>query len=271
MSQIRQTGHKADLHDFEVSFWFDTERGIQLDWLMKNTPIKDELPVSCFTNATFTSQLQVDEMAPVFKEIKYDDAENQQFLATNNFVPVFSNLHQTPSVTSLSKRQNPERKDSNATTISTTSLGVKRPRYTIVPGEFPCLIQGCHSNSTDIGNWRDHQTRKHFPRQAWICWLKKFDDSPCEHGPVLRADNFTTHLVKEHGKMRGAELNRLVQEKATKIVNLFHDRCGFCKILLGSWEESMRHIGEHLSQGYNVGQWEHCCMSKHLVADHIKR
>lgn len=120
-----------------------------------------------------------------------------------------------------------------------------RKKYT-VQGIFECLFTGCHSKTTDISRWRDHQSRKHFLLQIWICWMNKSDGSLCQHRPVLRADNF---LIKEHNQARSPSLVELVQSKLQSVMNLFHDRCGFYKVFLNSWDESMKHIGAHLCCG----------------------
>ena len=136
---------------------------------------------------------------------------------------------------------------------------------------FPCL--SCTKQFKSITNWHDHQKKVHFSKEIYECWKSKIDGSPCLYGPVLRADNLRTHMIKEHKHHPGRELFVEVSKRARKIHNLYHEKCGFapCQMDLKDFETSMKHIAEHISNGFSASQWIHACRSKeHKLPPHSK-
>lgn len=263
--QLLLASSNLDLQEFEVSLWFASERCIQLDLMMSNVSVKEE-PALTYCSTTETHfQASCDGMKFGVEENKHSLLESfhQESMSMS---PSEMDVSSLASV--LGKRTNSTRPDLGHTMDAPIA---KHRKKRAVQGTFECLFTGCHSKTTDISRWRDHQSRKHFPRQIWICWMNRSDGSLCQHGPVLRADNFMTHLIKEHNQARSTPLLELVQSKSQSVTNLFHDRCGFCKVFLNSWDESMKHIGAHLCCGIDPSQWDHCCSSSHSLQKYVNK
>lgn len=150
----------------------------------------------------------------------------------------------------------------------------RAPRFSdkVAPDKsFPCL--SCPKQFRSMTKWRDHQKKVHFSKEIYECWKSKIDGSPCLYGPVLRADNLRTHIIKEHKHHPAQELLIEVSKRARKIHNLYHEKCGFapCQMDLRDFETSMKHIAEHISNGFTASQWIHACRSKeHKIPPHSK-
>ena len=270
VSEIEQISCETGLEDFEVSFWFETERSIQLECLTTCMSFQQDQWSPQFSHSSIYSRSSLAGTSLVSDNVKL----NHQNLLEPGLA---GNLHmdlaqwETPSLAAQSnKRRRPVHSSSNANSASIAPPPDKRLRRTKVQGSFPCLFESCESVVADVLKWRDHQLRSHFPKRVWICWLKKDDGNDCKHGPVTRSDNFVTHLVNEHHQSRGPELQQLVQSKGLNVRNLYHEKCGFCARKLKSWEDSMKHISEHLSGGSTAESWEHRCSSDHDLISHIE-
>ena len=109
----------------------------------------------------------------------------------------------------------------------------------------------CTKQSRTMADWREHQKKVHFSEKIYECWENKTDGSPCLYGPVLRADNLRTHLVKVHQHQRSEELITVVNNRARIVQNLYHEKCGFasCDMDLNDFDTSMKHIARHISSG----------------------
>jgi serine/threonine protein kinase len=270
ISRIEQIASETGLEDFEVSFWFETERSMQSECVTTYMSFQQDLWSPQFSHDSVYSRSSLTGTSPVSDNIKL----NHPFHPEPGLA---GNLHldlaqwEAPSLAAQSnKRRRPVHTSSNATSSSLSSPPDKRLRRNIVQGSYPCLFESCNSIAADVTRWKDHQLRLHFPKRVWICWLKKDDNSDCKHGPVTRADNFVTHLVNEHRQSRGPELQRLVQSKGLNVRDLYHEECGFCNERLKSWEESMNHISRHLSRGSAAESWEHRCSTDHDLLNHIE-
>lgn len=126
-------------------------------------------------------------------------------------------------------------------------------------GNFACPT--CFKRSKNAADWTSHQARSHFPRTIWICGGT--DGKPCKAPPLKRKDNFRKHLVTAHRfQMRSEELEAEVRKRAIAVTGLFHEKCGFCRKELSSWDSSMQHIWEHIERGDDTRQWIHACKSK---------
>ena len=270
ISKIAQIARETGLEDFEVGIWFETESAIQLEYLTTCMPFQQDLWSPQFSHGSVYSHSSLTGTSPVSENVKPNHPNHPE-------PGLAGNLHldlaqwETPTLAAQSnKRRRPVNTSSNATSASISSPPDKRLRRTKVQVSYPCLFEGCDSITTDVSKWKEHQLRSHFPRRVWICWLRKDDESDCKHGPVTRADNFATHLVNEHHQSRGSELQRLVQGRGLNVRDLYHEECGFCTEKLKSWEDSMRHIGGHLSGGSSAESWEHRCSTDHDIFSHVE-
>jgi hypothetical protein len=270
VSEIGRISCETGLEDFEISFWFETERAIQLECLTTCMSFQQDLWSPQFSPSSVYSRSSLTGTNPVSDNVKPGHLNHPEpGLAGNLHVDLAQ--WETPSLAAQSnKRRRPINTSSNATSASISSPPGKRLRRTKVQVSYPCLFESCDSIFADVYKWREHQMRSHFPRRVWICWLKKDDESDCKHGPVTRADNFVTHLVNEHHRSRGSELQRLVQGRGLSVRDLYHEECGFCTEKLKSWEESMRHISGHLSGGSAVESWEHRCSTDHDILSRVE-
>ena len=130
-------------------------------------------------------------------------------------------------------------------------------------GCFPC--QMCQKTSDNIKDWRDHQKRVHFPKTVFICGLKK-GGKLCAVSPFKRPDNAKQHLKDKHGLRSKEAIDAEFNKRQIEVNNLFHDRCGFCRKKLHTWQESMDHIADHIANDIgakSVPKWSHCCETDH--------
>jgi serine/threonine protein kinase len=270
ISEIEQISCETGLEDFEVSFWFETENSIQSECLTKNMPFQQDPWSPRFSHSSMDSRSSLTGTSLVSDNAKLNPPYYPKPGSAGNLQMDLAQW-ETPSLAARSnKRQRPVHSSSNVTLASIASPPNKRLRRIKVQGSFPCLFERCGSIAADAQGWREHQSRSHFPKRVWICWLKKDDESDCKHGPSTRIDNFVTHLVNEHHQSRGPELQKLVQSKGLNVRNLYHEECGFCARKFRSWEDSMKHIGDHLSGGSTAESWEHRCSSDHDLLSHIE-
>lgn len=251
-----QLSRETCVDAIDVLLWFEAERNVQLQCLW-NLPE----PVQGFSMAETLYQCSdqssgIYDLYSVPGRLAFDVSE-----AGENIVSDCVNLSQ----------------------ITTKSMHVpppilypgKRPRLSdkaALDRSFPCL--SCPKQFKSMTNWHDHQKKVHFSKEIYECWEDKIDGSPCLYGPVLRADNLRTHLIKEHQHQPGRELFAEVGKRARKIHNLYHEKCGFatCQMDLKDFETSMKHIAEHISSGYTAMQWIHACHSKeHKLPPHSKQ
>lgn len=267
ISEIQQISCEVGIEDFEVSIWFETEKYIQLECLTAFIPFQVEPWSSELSHSSTYSRSSIAGTTLVSDSVQLNQPEPG----------LAGNLHmdlaqwEIPSLAARSnRRRRPVNTSSSTTSSSMSSPPDKRLQRSKIRALFPCLFENCDSVAVDVLKWRDHQLRSHFPKRVWICWLKKDDGNDCKHGPVVRPDNFATHLVNEHHQSRGPELQRLVQSKGLNVRNLYHEECGFCARKLESWEDSMKHICEHLSGGSTAESWEHRCSSDHDLINHIE-
>ena len=140
-------------------------------------------------------------------------------------------------------------------------------------GPFPCLMAGCGSSFHNAKGWRDHQNRVHFPPNIFICGRNE-NGVQCKH-LIYRIENAKDHLKRKHAsrldsdQSRGAE----VAKRTKEVRNHYHDVCGFCKKKIGSREESMDHIVDHLKRMANNGnaaqRWIHQCSSDHKLKEGV--
>jgi serine/threonine protein kinase len=270
ISEIEQIGCEIGLEDFEVSFWFETEKSIQLECLTECMAFQQDPESPQFSHSSMYSRSSLTGTSLVSDNVKLNHQNHPEPGLAGNLHKDLAQWEAPSLAGRCNKRQRPVHTPSNATSASIVSPPDKRLRRTKVQGSFPCLFESCDSIAADVLKWRDHQLRTHFPKRVWICWLKKDDESECKHGPVTRSDNFVTHLINEHHQSRGPELQQLVQSKGLNVRNLYHEECGFCTRKLKSWEDSMKHISEHLSRGSTAESWEHCCSSDHDLVSHIE-
>lgn len=245
-SATAQYGRALGLHEYEVSCWFEKERANFLGWSTRQP----------------TSQ------------IAWEDSRITPWIvqAKSPLVIIKKTDFSVPSlVPSKNRRSHPppslEQDTNEGGTSAETLWPAKRSRSIHV--QTKCLFSKCDADFTSVASWRDHQLRVHFPKQAFICWMQRDDGTVCNHGPVLRADNFLNHLLKEHHLTRGPELDQLVQRNAINMDNLFHDRCGFCREKLSSREKSLKHIGAHIRTGLASSEWHHCCATDHNLKSHL--
>lgn len=270
ISKIEQISCETGLEDFEVSFWFETERAIQLECLTARSPFQQDLWSPQFSRSSIYSHSSLTGTSLVSDNVKPSNPHHPEPGLAGNLQRDLAQWETPSPATRSKKRRRAVHTSSNATSSSMSSPPDKRLRRANVQGSYPCLFESCASLAADVLKWREHQSRSHFPKRVWICWLKKDDESNCEHGPVTRADNFVTHLVNEHHQSRGPELQQLVQSKGLNVRNMYHEVCGFCTRELKTWEDSMKHISGHLGRGSTAESWKHRCSTDHDLLSHIE-
>jgi len=179
------------------------------------------------------------------------------------------------SATSMTHKKRPRKnqKQSRATAVSQSHL-MHQPVDSIVCAESHlCLFESkdegsqerniCSKSFQDYNSYSEDQTRHHFPKYVFVCWLQTDHGIPCAHGPVYRKDNFQTHLAGMHQFKRSTEiekqkLKKICEDRRIEVKGYFHDRCGFCSKFLKTRDESFRHIYE-CSNGKPASKWTHCC------------
>jgi hypothetical protein len=253
-----QLSRETCLDAIDVLLWFETEQDIQFKCL-----IAAPEPVQGFSMAETLYQ-SVNQGSGIYGlydmpgglDFDVPDAGDDIIADSMDLSQITTgSMHTLPTLPSISR---PGRRLglSNKDTLSKT---------------FPCL--SCLKHFRSMTNWHDHQKKVHFSKVIYECWEGRIDGSPCLYGPVLRADNLRTHLIKEHQHQTGRELSAAVRKRARKINNLYHEKCGFtpCEMDLNDFETSMKHIAEHISSGSTASQWIHACREKeHRLPPHSK-
>jgi tRNA A-37 threonylcarbamoyl transferase component Bud32 len=117
--------------------------------------------------------------------------------------------------------------------------------------------------------WYDHLVRVHFPEYVWICECKENKDTDM-HKLWPRLDNFLKHLVDKHEFLRSPAADASIRSLGLKVMDCYHQICGFCEAPLRNRQESLEHIEDHLDNGKQLRDWMHHCSSDHDLRSHIQ-
>jgi hypothetical protein len=187
------------------------------------------------------------------------------------FLPSVSSGEQKILAPPTSKRGRPA-KTHVKTEPDLSSPEAKRKKISV---KYPCPDCG---NFVAVERWAEHIDRKHFPENVWECpKTNRRTGIPCSstlhYRPSYRHDNFATHLKGEHD-CPDSEVVELKRTCKFEVTDFFHKACGFCEKSLGTRDESLEHIKEHLrefSQQPNppadlgVSLWKEKCGSEHKL------
>jgi hypothetical protein len=251
-----QLSRETCVDAIDVLLWFEAERNVQFQCL-----VGPPEPIQGFSMAE--TLYQYSDQGPGIYDL--DSVPGRlAFEVSEAGENIISNSVDLSQMTAKSMHVPPP--------ISCPGRRPRLPDKTALNRSFPCL--SCPKQYKSMTNWRDHQKKVHFSKEIYECWEDKIGGSPCLYGPVLRADNLMTHLIKEHQQQPGRELSAEVGKRARKIHNLYHEKCGFapCQMDLKDFETSMKHIAEHISSGSTAMQWIHACRSKeHKLPPHSRQ
>jgi hypothetical protein len=143
------------------------------------------------------------------------------------------------------------------------------------PVKYPCPDCG---NFVAAERFAEHIDRKHFPENVWECpktnrRTGKHCSSNHHYRPSYRQDNFATHLKGEHD-CPDTEVVELKKTCKFEVTDFFHKICGFCDKSLGSRDESIEHIKDHLREtsmqpnppiDLGISLWKERCGSEHKL------
>lgn len=133
-------------------------------------------------------------------------------------------------------------------------------------------------------DWKRHEKTTHWPQERFICVLcmglkmdpegnqtcqicfrtiHSFDDirahylqcfQPKRKGKsYARKDHLCAHLTNRHGK---PNMSKHVDSWCYPIDSGWPRECGFCNGTFETWEQRMKHIGEHYKNGYSIQHWK---------------
>jgi hypothetical protein len=187
------------------------------------------------------------------------------------FLPSVASVEQKILAPPTSKRGRPA-KTHVKTKPDLSSPEAKRKKISV---KYPC--PDCR-NFVAVERWAEHIDRKHFPENVWECpKTNRRTGKPCSstphYRPSYRHDNFATHLKGEHD-CPASEVVELKRTCKFEVTDFFHKVCGFCEKPLGTRDESLEHVKEHLrefSQQPNppadlgVSLWKENCGSEHKL------
>jgi len=288
---VEEVGQQIGLKRHEILTWFDVEKTRRDTWsLPSNTSYsilpRRKSPATLPTSMSFLEQICLlresfdqnhlpshQDFLQLSRETCIDAIDVYQWFEAERDVQCQYLLDLIEPIQGFSKAEVPYQSLSHGSGVKDMYPVPVRPSDNAAfDRSFPCL--SCPKQFKSMSNWNDHQRKVHFSKEIYECWEDKIEGSPCLYGPVLRADNLRTHLIKEHQHQSGQELNAEVAKRARKIHNLYHEKCGFdpCQKDLKDFETSMKHIAEHISSGYKAMQWIHACRSKeHKLPLHSKQ
>jgi hypothetical protein len=86
-------------------------------------------------------------------------------------------------------------------------------------------------------------------------------DRPVGERTFGRKDHFWQHLQKFHrctttsSSSKEDVLRRLDRLCRSQPRTQVRSRCGFCQVVLQTWEQRVQHLAEHFKQGCRMSQW----------------
>jgi predicted RNA-binding Zn-ribbon protein involved in translation (DUF1610 family) len=266
--EIGDVARKVGLLMEEVLLWFGDEK-LRRAELLANCQRQAQKSVYQFPSSTGNARA-------ASKISSTSSAYNTTFPRTPSqsldiFLPSVASVEQKILAPPTSKRGRPA-KTHVTTEPDLSSPEAKRKKISV---KYPCPDCG---KFVAVECWAEHIDRKHFPENVWECpKTNPRTGIPCSstphYRPSYRHDNFATHLKGEHGCL-DSEVVELKKTCKFEVTDFFHKVCGFCEKSLGTRDESLEHVKEHLrefSQQPNppadlgVSLWKEKCGSEHKL------
>lgn len=161
-------------------------------------------------------------------------------------------------------------RDSSSTIDSQTSRSNStRPKplsaNTISSWEYPyhCTFPPCTAVFRRKHEWKRHESSSHDPQFLYTCHFCADKEKPFTH---TRRDKLGVHLQSAHGldkdmrDPRGRQALR-VEELESPPWTTDHPRrrhrwtCGFCNVVLTSWDVRANHIADHFQARCTMDSW----------------
>jgi hypothetical protein len=150
---------------------------------------------------------------------------------------------------------------------------------------FECTF--CLERCIGQEDWKRHEQLQHFPQTEWICmpWgptekasdghdvcvfcdainpdsshRSQHKDQPCYSLPTadrtyMKKTDLQEHLSTVHNHQ--LEMTQYMQEWWWPPKdNAWYWNCGFCDVLLTSWNDRAEHIGNHFLEGKDMSTWD---------------
>ncbi|CZR61405.1 uncharacterized protein PAC_11301 [Phialocephala subalpina] len=151
---------------------------------------------------------------------------------------------------------------------------------------FQCTWPACQYASSSAMDWKRHE-ETHWPQKRYMCLecaaTPELDLSQCPYclyaypsriqealnnhllqcesakrngRTFARKDKLSEHLQKDHASLPGLAMSRAATW-TFEIDSGWTRNCGFCGILLDTWDERARHLVEyHFKQGADLRSWQ---------------
>ena len=269
IGEISRLAAQTGLDDYCVSTWFDIIRGLKEDGA--NALLTPEVTRASVPQRSDLSKPE-DSHPPLIES--YRSRSSELGVRPSQKTAISRRKKSSTGTSRPRKRQRKE--ESSRREVSVMTLDnrqkVSRRRPSKPAGEIQYCCPTCKFTTAKMDQWYTHQSRVHFPSEAFICGMNS-ETEHCNMGPdrpCRRKDNFMTHLQGSHGLQPGETLDQEVSRRTFKVTGLFHDRCGFCSVTLDSRETSLEHIVSHIKAGDEIEYWTHQCTSlEHKLQDHV--
>ena len=271
-AEISRLATLTGLDKYGVSTWFDIIRSLLGDGGVKPPP-PPELTQAFGPPISIYGNVSEDFLTPpIDLDLSYD---HEDFPASSSPIKATRQRKKPSPSKSHPRRRRQKVKALHMAEPSlapTNQIDLSQKDSAIASEEGHYFCPTCEFKTGKIDQWYTHQSRKHFPPEVFVCRIQ-FGTKPCNKGPdnpCKRKDNFATHLRESHGYNSGEALDQEVSRRTLKVTGMFHDRCGFCQMMLDNREASMEHIFTHIENGSKMNDWVHQCTSlDHKLKNHV--